>query len=307
MTGRINNAKYHEHSFGEKPGEERPKTAAPTGAVQGHPPLIDTNLTMHFFSYIFTNIMDKVTLKDTRIAELVGRNYVHAYVLFYFGIHFYDYSTLTLEQVCKQRGLKVEHVIREMESPTYLREADLPLVSYPVDLIIEYLKHSHFLFIKHKLPYIARLVESFKANTPEFEPVERDLKIVFPLFVKDFIEHIYLEEDTLFSFIRMLDRATRQNYVPTQLYYLLEKNSVQKFAMEHDVHDDEMEGIRNITRDYAINAADPLHVKVLYNELKAFEKSLITHARIENEILFPKAMTLEEKVKLEFFAKSKFN
>jgi len=251
--------------------------------------------------------MDKVTLKDTRICELVDRNYIHAYVLFYFGIRFYDYSTLTLGQVCMQRGLKVEHVIREMESPTYLREADLPLVSYPIDLIIEYLKHTHFLFIKHKLPYIARLVESFKANAPEFEPVERDLKIVFPLFVKDFIEHIYLEEDTLFRFIRMLDRAARQNYVPTQLYYLLEKNSVQSFAMEHDVHDDEMEGIRSITRDYAINVTDPLHVKVLYNELKAFANSLTTHARIENEILFPKAMELEEKVKQEFFGKSKFN
>ena len=251
--------------------------------------------------------MGKVTLKDTCISELVDRNYVRAYVLFYFGIQFYDYSAMTLGQVCKQRGLKVEHVIREMESPTYLREAELPLVTYPTDLIIEYLKHSHFLFIKHKLPYIARLVESFTAEAPDFQPVERDLKIVFPLFVKDFIEHIYEEEDTLFNYIRVLDRAVRQHYVPTQLYYLLEKNSVQRFALEHEVHDDEMEGIRCITRDYAISEGAPLHVKVLYNELKAFEKSLITHARIENDILFPKAMALEEKVKGEFFGKSKFN
>ena len=83
--------------------------------------------------------MSKVTLKDTRISELVDQNYVHAYVLFYFGIKFYEYSALTLEQVCKQRGLKVEQVVREMESPSYLREAELPLVSYPIDLIIEYL------------------------------------------------------------------------------------------------------------------------------------------------------------------------
>jgi regulator of cell morphogenesis and NO signaling len=259
------------------------------------------------FSPIFTKLMSKVTLKDTRISELVDQNYVHAYVLFYFGIKFYEYSALTLEQVCKQQGLKVEQVIREMESPTYLREADLPLVSYPIDLIIEYLKHSHFLFIKHKLPYIARLVESFKAIQPEYQTVERDLKIVFPLFVEDFIEHIYEEEDTLFNFILALEKASKSKYIPTRLYYLLEKNSVHKFAMEHEAHDDEMEGIRNITRDYVLNVNAPLHVKVLYNELKGFEKSLITHARIENEILFPKAMALENKVKLAFFEKSKFN
>jgi regulator of cell morphogenesis and NO signaling len=87
----------------------------------------------------------------------------------------------------------------------------------------------------------------------------------------------------------------------------MEKNSVQKFAMEHEAHDDEMVGIRKITRDYELDSNSPLHVKVIYNELKAFEKSLITHATIENEILFPKAMALENKVKQLFFEKVKFN
>ncbi|HEY3403031.1 MAG TPA: iron-sulfur cluster repair di-iron protein [Ohtaekwangia sp.] len=251
--------------------------------------------------------MSKTALKDTRISELVEQNYVHAYVLFYFGIRFYEYSELTLEQVCRQQGLRVEQVIRELESPTYLKEADLPLVSYPIDLIIQYLKHSHFLFIKHKLPYIARLLESFKANHDDYKNVERDLKLVFPLFVEDFIEHIYEEEDTLFHFIQTLDKASRGNFIPTRLYLQLEKNSLQKFAMEHEAHDDEMEGIRKITDDYKIDSQTPLHVKVIYNELKAFEKSLITHARIENEILFPKAMALENKVKQAFFEKIKFN
>jgi len=251
--------------------------------------------------------MGKTALKDTRIAELVDQNYVHAYVLFYFGIRFYEYSEFTLEQVCQTKGLKTEQVVRELESPGYLQEADLPLVSYPIDLIIEYLKHSHFLFVKHKLPYIARLVESFKALHDDYLPVERDLKLVFPLFVEDFIHHIYEEEDTLFTYIQSLERAAKGTYLPTRLYYLLEKNSIQKFSMEHEAHDDEMEGIRSITKDYHLNPDAPLHVKVLFSELKGFERSLITHARIENEILFPKAMALESKVKAAFLEKVKFN
>lgn len=251
--------------------------------------------------------MSKTALKDTRIAELVDQNYVHAYVLFYFGIKFYEYSEYTLEEVCKQRGLKVEQVVKELELPTHLQEADLPLVSYPIDLIIEYLKHSHFLFIKHKLPYIAKLVESFKAYHHEYVHIERDLKLVFPLFVEDFIEHIYEEEDTLFHFIIALERASKGSYIPSKLYYLLEKNSVQKFALSHEAHDDEMEGIRKITKNYLLAPNAPLHVKVIYNELKSFEQSLITHARIENEILFPKAMAIENKVRKAFFDKTTWN
>lgn len=251
--------------------------------------------------------MDNVALKNTLISDLVDQNYVHAYVLFYFGIHFFDYSEKTLEQVCLECGLKVEQVIHELESPTHLQETDLPLLSYPIDLIIEYLKHSHFLFIKHKLPYIARLVENFKTDEGNFRSIERDLKTVFPLFVEDFIEHIYEEEDTLFVYIQALERASKGPYNSGKLFYLMERNSVQKFAMEHEGHDDEMEGIRKITRDYELGMNAPLHVKVIYSELKAFERNLITHARIENEILFPKAMVLENKVKQAFFDKVKFN
>jgi len=50
-----------------------------------------------------------------------------------------------------------------------------------------------------------------------------------------------------------------------------------------------------------------LHVKVIYSELIQFEKNLQEHARIENEILFPKAMLLENQVKIAFFEKTKWN
>lgn len=251
--------------------------------------------------------MDSTALKNKKIAQLVDENYVHAYVLYYFGIRFDEFPEDTLEQTCNRKGLKVDQVVRELENPTHVKEADLPLISYPIDLIIEYLKHSHFLFIKHKLPYIAKLVDTFKAEHEAYDALERDLKIVFPLFVEDFIEHIYEEEDTLFRYIKVLDRASKGNFIPTKLFYLIEKHSVQKFAMEHEVHDDEMAGIRRITKDYLVEANAPVHVKLIYNELKEFEKSLITHARIENEVLFPKAMALEARVKQSFFEKTKLN
>lgn len=251
--------------------------------------------------------MDKTGLRDKRIRDLVDQNNVHAYVLYYFGIKFYEYSEHTLNQVCTDKGLKVEQVVRELESPNHFHEADLPLISYPIDLIIEYLKHAHFIFVKHKLPYIARLVESFKADHEDYKNIEKDLKALFPLFLEDFIHHIYEEEDTLFNYIHILEKASKGKYNPSQLYYMMERNSLQRFAMEHEAHDDEMAGIRKITKDYFVSKDAPLHVKVIYSELTGFEKGLKTHARIENEILFPKAMMLENRVKKIFEKRIKDN
>ena len=252
--------------------------------------------------------MEKPALQSRRIADLVEQDNVRAYVLFYFGIRFYEYSEKTLEEVCRDRGLKLEQVIQELESPSHpLVEESIPHVSYPIDLILEYLRHAHFLFLKHKLPYISKLVESFEADHSAYVSIAKDLKTLFPLFVDDFIQHIGLEENKLFRYITALDKSDRGMYHPAKLFYLMERYSLQRFAVEHEVHDDEMEGIRKLTQNYAVDRDTPLHVRVIYSELTSLEKSLKIHARIENEILFPKAMILENKVRREFFEIVKYN
>jgi len=111
----------------------------------------------------------------------------------------------------------------------------------------------------------------------------------------------------LFKYIAALERAQQNKINLSRLFYLMEKHSLQRFAMEHEAHDDEMEGIRKITQNYFLSPEAPLHVKVIYTELQLFEKALQTHARIENEILFPKAMALENAVRTRFFERAKFN
>ncbi len=247
-------------------------------------------------------------LRYRQIADLVDQDNMRAHVLYYFGIKFFEYPQHTLEQVCLEKGLLVEAVVRELESPyENFDEADLPVMGWPVDLIMEYLRHTHFLFVKHKLPYIAKLIEGFHANDKDYDAVAKDLKTLFPLFQEDFIHHIYEEEDTLFKYIAVLDRAAKGRYNPSQLYKLMEKCPMQKCAMEHEAHDDEMAGIRKITKDYYQTPATPLHVKVIYGELLSFEKALKTHARVENEILFPKALAMENNVKKKFFELTRLN
>jgi regulator of cell morphogenesis and NO signaling len=252
--------------------------------------------------------MGQGNLLRKKITELVNEDHLLAHVLYSFGIPFYEYPTQTLEQVCIEKGLAADRVEKELGQPgENFDETNLPLFSYRIDLIIEYLKHAHYLFIKHKLPFIQKLVLNFKANHAEYNTVEKDLKILFPLFMEDFIHHIYEEEDTLFKYIRKLERARQGRYHTSRLYNAMERHSLQRCALDHESHDDEMAGIRRITKDYYLTPDAPLHVKVIYTELMQFEKSLQHHARIENEILFPKAMLIESQVKNAFFEKTKWN
>ena len=249
-----------------------------------------------------------MAIKDKKITELVGENFVFASVLYYFGIKFYDYSEKTLVQVCREKGLSVDVVVSRLESVVKEgEEVDVSLFNYPIDLIIEYLKHSHYIFIKQKLPYIARLIENLKMLFPCHDQIVEDLKFVFPLFIEDFIHHIYEEEDSLFCYITLLNNSLNQSLNPSKIFYEMEKFSLQEHAIAHDMHDDEMKGIRSITNDYTIPDQRDLHLKVVFEELRAFEKQLISHAGVENEILFPKALLLEKEVRNALMEKIKLN
>jgi len=242
---------------------------------------------------------------NKRISEIVDENYAYASVLYYFGIKFYDYDEKTLEQVCQERGLDVNQVIHNLESANSNDEEYPALSPLPIEVVVEYLKHTHFIFVKERLPYLSKLIKNLPAH--EYTSIVEDLQFIFPLFVEDLIYHIYQEEDELFSYVMSLHTALREPHYTNRLYFDLEKYSIQDFAISHDVDDDEMKGIRQITNNYSTKGIESLHLRVVYAELQHFEKELQTHASVENEILFPKALMLEKQVRKFFKDKSRLN
>ena len=256
---------------------------------------------------IFVNRMEFDQLKDRKVTEIVSSNYVYASILYYFGIRFFEYSDLTLGELCRKKGIDIENVIHEFSKPKKSMVEKAKLSRFPIDLLIEYLKHSHYIFAKKKLPYLANLIESLDGNSGLGAPMERDLKLVFPMFVEDFIHHIYLEEDTFFIYVMNLYKAVSGKMPLSNLFYDMKKYSISHFAADHDVHDDEMEGIRNITNNYEVREDTPLHLKILYSELRDFEMELVSHAEVENHILFPKALGLENEARRIFGSLSRLN
>ena len=236
---------------------------------------------------------------DKTIGSVVEENYVYARALHHLGIEFFENEHLQLDKVCRERGISRQQVIKCFyEFDKSKNSSFSELASYPIDLLLEYLRHAHYLFIKEKLPYILFLLTN--CNQPHIQ----ELQGVFPAFLEDFIRHIYDEEDSLFKYTRVLYKMDRGRYKNPSAALMPYKNfSLKEMQGEH--HDeDEMQNLRELIED--LNTPD-LHTQVIVSELKAFDREVLYHAEIENEILFPKALELEEAVWAQLRRLSKLN
>ena len=234
-------------------------------------------------------------LDNTRVFDIVSNDFKYAKALNSFGIDFYKHYDLTIDQICKKKGLSSNsiHGYRVAMDETFDLDVKT-LESSPLNLVIEYLKHNHSYFIKNKLPYIKSLISSLSLENKKFN-FFKDLKFIFPLFYEDFVDHILEEEKYIFSYIQKLYHL-EDSKSHAKIFFEMKKISLKDIAKEHLEEDSEMAGIRGLTSDYSYENIENLHLKVIFQELQAFDKELEIHSEIENTILFPRALDLEKNI-----------
>jgi len=226
---------------------------------------------------------------NKNIYQLVDENFIYAR-------EFMDFADKSLIDVCRQRRININIVLKTLDSFVNKNESEeADLSAFPIGLIIGYLKHSHHTFIKHRLPYIHTLIKGLKIESHQNNDL-KDLHLIFPVFLEDFIKHIYEEEDTLFGYIQDLEKFDIND--PKSVSTIVvgkQEHSLQAISKEH-IEEDEMAGLREMISCIMNQKIDDVIVKTIVRELMAFDDELINHARIENEILFPKAIGLEKSV-----------
>lgn len=242
-------------------------------------------------------MLDSKDIEKSRIKELVSENYVFAAVLHYFGISFFLYEQNSLAEVCKKFKINPQQLVDELERWTGKRDPTTEeLYLRPIEVLVSYLKRKHYFFVRQELPFLSNMISGIQAEDQAFSAVLADMRMMFPLFVEDFIHHIHEEETTLFQRIKLLHEIEEDEYRLPDALQILERSPIAVLSQAHEAHDDEMEGIRRLTRDYNLPESAPMAMKVLYHELQVFEKELSIHAQIEDQLLFPKAMELEKEV-----------
>ena len=231
------------------------------------------------------------------IGELVAQDYRAASVFKKYGIDFCCQGNRTIEDACTAKEVDAENVVNDLNAIGNANSsAGIDFKSWPLDLITDYIEKTHHRYVESKSleiePYLTKISEVHGSNHPELF----EIKELFQKVVENLAQHMKKEELVLFPFIRKMEKVKRSGELLQKPSFGSIKNPINAMEDEHLAEGDRFRDIDRLSNNYTPPLDACNTYRVTYAMLKEFEDDLHLHIHLENNILFPKSILLEEKL-----------
>jgi regulator of cell morphogenesis and NO signaling len=105
------------------------------------------------------------------------------------------------------------------------------------------------------------------------------------------------EELILFPFIKKLVKAERDGEEIPAIHFGTVENPIKMMEAEHEEAGEILRQIAKLSNNFTPPQGACNTYRAFYAKLDEFEQDLHQHVHLENNILFPKALNLEKKLK----------
>lgn len=234
--------------------------------------------------------------KNTIIGELVAQNYRTASIFKQNKIDFCCNGNRTIADAAEQKKLDISSLLKDLElASSSQSDGNIDFNSWPLDLLADYIEKTHHRYVEAKIPEIMPYLEKVVRVHGDRHP---ELFEVFELFNEsagELTTHMKKEELILFPFVRKMIQAKAKGE-KVQAPFGTVKNPIKAMMAEHENEGERFRTIAALTEDYTPPVDACNTYRVTYALLKEFENDLHKHIHLENNILFPKAIALEEEM-----------
>ncbi|HLJ27141.1 MAG TPA: iron-sulfur cluster repair di-iron protein [Candidatus Angelobacter sp.] len=213
------------------------------------------------------------------------------------GIDYCCGGSKSLSDACSHAHLSVDDVLRALEQDSGFRqapEAGLPdfAVGSLGDLIVHILT-THHVYVKQELPRLHQLLHKVVAVHGKNHPELGQIQQTFQGMSAELISHMMKEEHILFPYIAALEKAANAGKPAPNPMFGSVSNPVHMMELEHDSAGAALKAICSLSANYTAPDDACFSYRTLYTALKEFETDLHQHVHLENNILFPRAIKLE--------------
>lgn len=233
---------------------------------------------------------------DLTLSEIVTQNFKAAAVFEKYKLDFCCGGKKPISEACREKGLNSSDIYNELKGITETGSRTDNYDEWEADFLIDYIINNHHAYINKMIPVLSAHLQKIASVHGKNHPELLQAADSFGKVYKELRQHMMKEEQILFPFVKQLVAAKRVGGKTEAPYFGTVKNPIRMMEAEHQSAGDEMYEIRTLTNDYYIpdDACDTYRVTM--QELKGFEEDLHKHIYLENYILFPKAIDLEQKL-----------
>jgi regulator of cell morphogenesis and NO signaling len=233
-------------------------------------------------------------LRNKTVGEIVRLDFRAADVFSSYGIDFCCGGKVSVADACAESGCDASKVIGELEALDDQKgSAAHDFDSWKIDFLSDYIMHTHHQYVSKAIPQILplaqKVAEVHGANHSEVVVINE----LFQDLSDELLSHMKKEEQILFPYIKKLVASESAGSCDDPACFGTIASPISVMEDEHEKAGVILKQLSNLSDAYTAPEDACNTFRVLYGKLKEFEDDLHRHIHLENNILFPKAIELE--------------
>lgn len=235
--------------------------------------------------------------ENTIIGELVAQDYRTASIFKKYGIDFCCQGNRTIIDACKAKNIDQTKVMSDLLAVKNSNETGTTdYQSWPIDLLADYIEKKHHRYVEEKIqeikPYLDKICRVHGNRHPELFEINEH----FNATAGELAKHMKKEELILFPYVRKMVKAKQVNSKIEAPHFDTVQNPIAMMMHEHSHEGERFRKIEELSNNYTPPHDACNTYRITFALLKEFEQDLHLHIHLENNILFPKTIELENKL-----------
>lgn len=229
------------------------------------------------------------------IREIVAMQSSAAAILQRFDIDLCARADESLSKACAELQLSMEQVLEKLADAAAGegKATAADLAGYSLSRIIQHIVRMHHQYVRRELPRLVAMSHQLAGRHEGRASALKSVAVALDALHTEMLAHLQKEEQILFPFIAQMGDQAAGFTPPGSARFHTVGQPIAMMIREHDSAEALIAEIRHLTNNFEMPArACSTHI-ALYTGLREFEADLREHARVENEVLFPRAIEME--------------
>lgn len=236
------------------------------------------------------------------IGSIVAEDYRTAVIFSRFKIDFCCKGGRTIAEACAEKGIDpvlVTEAINELKKATPIPgESDIE--RWSAKELADYIEQTHHKYVRDTTPILTAYLKKVATVHGDRHPELREIYTLFIDSSVDLLNHMIKEESVLFPAIRTMEKTVENGALLEKPFFFgTVENPIAMMRQDHEAEGDRFAQIAALSNNYTPPQDACNTYMVSFAKLKEFEADLHRHIHLENNILFHKAVTLEQKLTAE--------